>query len=371
VSGSKKEGESSVERKARILIIEDDPDYQEIIGRLCEEAASELDVKGAAISVASNLEKAQRLLQNSVKRGQPFDLVTIDINLRDRRVAPVKQRGTVEEHKEGLNFLENLKASCPETCALIVSAEVWRTGEYRHIIEALDKHASAFLEKHKLDREEFKRIVQGTLYYAEAIEHKNAKWFGSAARKWGKAKELAPKLNFPVNVGDILQAVMQNPVTGLPSGKLITDQLRLLLPQEKKDWAVLNVRIDHLADFYDYYGVTAGDAALYFTADTLKGAMGQSGATGDFLGHTLQNDFIVITSVDKVEAIREQSVTMFAEQMGKLYHFREHDRGYIEVEDKAGEKKQVPLMSLEMGIVTADDGPFSDTAELATRIAQA
>ena len=59
-----------MERKARILIIEDDPEYQEIIGRLCEEAASELDVKGTAISVASNLEKAQRLLQNSVKRGQ-------------------------------------------------------------------------------------------------------------------------------------------------------------------------------------------------------------------------------------------------------------------------------------------------------------
>jgi len=75
--------------------------------------------------------------------------------------------------------------------------------------------------------------------------------------------------------------------------------------------------------------------------------------------------------VDKVEAIREQSVTLFAEQMGKLYHFREHERGYIEVEDKRGEKEQVPLMSLEIGILTADDGPFSDTAELATRIAQA
>jgi GGDEF domain-containing protein len=343
-----------MEREARILIIEDDPDYQEIISQLCEEAASEMDVKGAAISVASNLEEAQRLLQNSVERGQSFDLVTIDINLQDL------QEGTAEERKEGLNLLENLKASCPETCALIVSGEVLRTGEYGHIIEAFDKRASAFLEKHRLDRRKFKRIVQGALSYAEAIEYKNAKWFRRAENAWEKATELAPELSFPVDVGDILHAVMQNPITGLPSGRDINNRLRRLLGQ--KEWAVLKVRIDHLDSFYDHYGITAGDGVLLFTAGILVNAMSQSKTAEDFVGHTVQNRFIIITSsVDKAEAIREQSVKTFDEQVSSHYPFKDREGGY----------KEVPLMRLEISTVTADDGPFSDVPELAEKIARA
>lgn len=347
-----------MEREARILIIEDDPDYQEIISQLCEEAASEID-KGAAISVASNLEDAQRLLQNSVKRGQPFDLVTIDINLHDFQDSMAERWGTAEEYKEGLNFLENLKASSPETCALIVSAEVHRTGEYGHIIEAFDKRASAFLEKHRLDREKFRRIVQGVLYYAEAIEYRNDKRFHRAENAWREAKELVPELNFPVNVGDILQAVRQNPITGLPSGREINDRLRRLLDQE--EWAVLKARIDDLDSFYDHYGMTAGDTVLLFTAGILMNAMSQSEAAKDFLGHTAQDRFIMITSVDKAEAIREQSVKTFDEQVSSHYHFKDREGGY----------KEVPLMRLRIGMVTADDGPFSDVPELAAKIAKA
>lgn len=340
-----------MEREARILVMEDDPEWQEIIGGLCEEAASEIH-KGTDISVASNLEEAQRLLQNSVERGQSFDLVTIDINLRDF------QDATAEEHKEGLKFLENVKASSPETCALVVSGEVERTGDYGHIIEAFEKHTSAFLEKHKLNRKEFKQVVQGALYYAEAIEYKNDQRFRRAENAWEKANELAPELNFPVNVGDILQAVMQNPITGLPSGRQISNQLRPLLRQ--KEWAVLKARIDHLDSFYDHYGITAGDAVLLFTAGILMNAMSQSGATKDFLGHMIQNRYIIVTSVDKAEAIEEQSVTTFDEQVGDHYPFKDREEGY----------KKVPLMSLRIGMVTADDGPFSDLPELAAKIAQ-
>jgi GGDEF domain-containing protein/ActR/RegA family two-component response regulator len=344
-----------MEREARILIIEDDPEWQEIIGGLCEEAASEIDGKGTAISMASSPEEAQRLLENSVERDQPFDLVTIDINLRDP-----SQDETAEERKEGLKLLENLKASSPETCALIVSGEVKRSGDYEHIIEASRKQSSDFLEKHKLDRAEFKRKFQGAFYYAEAIEYKNDNRFRRAEDAWKKATELAPELSFPVNVGDILNAVRRNPITGLPSGRLRDDQMRSLLDQ--KEWAVLTVSIDHLDPFYDHYGVNAEDAVLLLTASILKNAMRQSGAEKDFLGHTTRDRFIIITSsVEKAEDIIERSVKAFNEKVGDHYDFKDREEGY----------KEVPLMRVEIGMVTADDGPFSDLPELAATIARA
>ena len=91
-------------------------------------------------------------------------------------------------------------------------------------------------------------------------------------------------------------------------------------------------------------------------------AMSQSKTPKDFIGHTVQNRFIAITSsVDKAEAIRKQSVEAFDRQVGDHYPFKDREGGY----------KEVPLMSLKIGMVTADDGPFPDLTELAAKIADA
>jgi hypothetical protein len=47
--------------------------------------------------------------------------------------------------------------------------------------------------------------------------------------------------------------------------------------------------------------------------------------------------------------------------VGDHYDFKDRDEGY----------KEVPLMRIEIGMVTADDGPFSDVRELGARIAKA
>jgi GGDEF domain-containing protein/CheY-like chemotaxis protein len=341
-----------MERSARILIIEDDPEWREIIGGLCKEAASEID-RGTKIFVASNRPEAESLLQDSVEKNESFDLVTIDINLRP------PQDDTVEQRKEGFEFLEKLRASSPETCALIVSAEIERIGDYGQIREAFRKHACDYLEKRYLDKKEFKQTVQGALYYAEAIEYKNNERFSKAENAWKKATELAPELNFPKSIEDILEERMRDPITGLPSGRLRNDQMRSLLSQE--DWVVLKVLIDHFTDFREHYVASAGDTVLFATADILKNAMRESGAAEDFLGHTTRDRFMIITSsLDKAEDIKKKSVKAFDAQVDDHYPFKDREGGY----------KEVPVMSLRIRMVTADDGPFADVPELAARIAQ-
>src|SRR5512136_2451662 len=56
---------------------------------------------------------------------------------------------------------------------------------------------------------------------------------------------------------------LTNPTTGLPSGKLIEEQLRSLM--RKKGWALLYIGISHLEPFNDKYGFVAGDEVLRFT----------------------------------------------------------------------------------------------------------
>src|SRR5512136_2267204 len=57
---------------------------------------------------------------------------------------------------------------------------------------------------------------------------------------------------------------LTNPTTGLPSGKLIEEQLRLLM--RKKNWGVLYMGLSSLDTFTDVYGFVAGDEVLRFTA---------------------------------------------------------------------------------------------------------
>jgi hypothetical protein len=50
---------------------------------------------------------------------------------------------------------------------------------------------------------------------------------------------------------------LTSPVTGLPSSKLIEEQLREIMRRD--DWSVLYIGINHISDFNDVYGFVAGD----------------------------------------------------------------------------------------------------------------
>ena len=98
-------------------------------------------------------------------------------------------------------------------------------------------------------------------------------------------------------VGAIRRAERENltdPRSGLPAGRLIEEQLRRLLRRD--DWAMLDVRINHLDAFRDAYGFVAGDNVLRFTAMLLRDALTELGSSDDFLGQAGSDDFVVTTA---------------------------------------------------------------------------
>src|SRR5512136_2808675 len=90
---------------------------------------------------------------------------------------------------------------------------------------------------------------------------------------------------------------LTNPTTGLPSGKLIEEQLRLLM--RKADWGLLYIGLPGLEAFSDMYGFVAGDEVLRFAALVMGEAVDQLGSSEDFIGHVGGDDYIIITAADK------------------------------------------------------------------------
>ncbi len=155
---------------------------------------------------------------------------------------------------------------------------------------------------------------------------------------------------------------LTSPSTGLPSGRLIEQQLRELLRTE--NWGLFYIGIDGLSAFNEAYGFVAGEEVLRFTGMLLNEAVEELGTVNDFIGHIGGDDFIIVTQEDLVPSIRAEIVERFAAKGGTHYDFITRSQGYLIVHDDLGNEIQVPLMSLRVGALTAADGPFTDIREI-------
>lgn len=161
---------------------------------------------------------------------------------------------------------------------------------------------------------------------------------------------------------------LTSPTTGLPSGKLIEEQLRLLMRRD--DWAILYVGILHIEGFNEAYGFVAGDDVFRFAAMILNDGIEQKGTANDFVGHVSADDFIVVTDREHAADIQEYVTQRFKNEVGTFYSFRDRERGYILLQDKSGGERQAPLMALAVGLVTSEMAQFADIREI-TEIAAA
>jgi DNA-binding response OmpR family regulator len=156
---------------------------------------------------------------------------------------------------------------------------------------------------------------------------------------------------------------LTDPVTGLPSSKLIEEQLKKLLIRE--DWAILYVVINHMDAFIEVEDIVARDDILRFVAMNLNETVEAHGTSNDFIGHTSGNDFIIITVPAVGDAIKAAFTKRFDEGVPTFYDFITRQRGRVIYTDQDGNQREAPLMSLSIGVLTASDGPFSDIRMLA------
>jgi DNA-binding response OmpR family regulator len=161
---------------------------------------------------------------------------------------------------------------------------------------------------------------------------------------------------------------LTSPTTGLPSGKLIEEQLRMLM--RRKNWVILYVGINHIDGFNEAYGFVAGDDVFRFAAMVLGDGVDEHGTANDFIGHVSADDFLIITDTEHAKVIKNYVTERFRNEVGTFYSFRDRERGYIQLKDGAGGERHIPLMTLAVGVVDATTAHFADIREI-TEVAAA
>ncbi len=154
-----------------------------------------------------------------------------------------------------------------------------------------------------------------------------------------------------------------HPITNLPTAETLNDQLRMLL--STTGWALALVHINGFEAFTQSYGAIVGEDVLKFTALLLSEIDNELGAATDFVGQMVVGaDFILTSSPEKTKAICEKLITRFDNEVGLHYNYKHRKQGYLEVPDDRGVLRQTTLMSLSIGVLTSQDGPFYDIREL-------
>jgi PleD family two-component response regulator len=161
-----------------------------------------------------------------------------------------------------------------------------------------------------------------------------------------------------------------NPLTGLPGNSQIEQVLRANI-RSACPFAVCYADLNSFKAFNDVYGFTAGDKVLLFTAEVLTAAVAELGdADQDFVGHVGGDDFVVVTSPDRVEAICKRITEMFDAGAAGFYNDRDASRGGIVTVDRQGRETFVPIVAISLAVVTVPPGEFQHPAQISQTSAE-
>jgi PleD family two-component response regulator len=164
------------------------------------------------------------------------------------------------------------------------------------------------------------------------------------------------------------QQSLTDPRSGLPSGRLIEEQLRRIIRLE--GWSFMDIRIRYFDPFKEVYGFVAGDDVLRFAAMLLGEVVDEIGTVNDFIGHAGGDSFIVITNETAAPQIRKRLKDRFDTEIQSHYSFMDREQKYIVARGSDGADQHVPLMTLSIGDVSPSQYEFADIREITEMAAE-
>jgi len=150
-----------------------------------------------------------------------------------------------------------------------------------------------------------------------------------------------------------------DPVTGLPAGGLVQEQMRRLLKDPTGDWALLRFHVTGLDPLREVHGFQAANDLLRDITSLLAEALSMDKIEDDFLGYIGNDDFMVITHRNRAPSLKAEILEQFEKKRNAYYSPKDRKKGYILLKGE-----QAPMASLHVQRITPENGPFYDIRSL-------
>lgn len=154
-----------------------------------------------------------------------------------------------------------------------------------------------------------------------------------------------------------------SPSTQLPGGvaidRVITNRIA-----SGTLFAIGYADLDNFKAYNDTFGFLKGDAMIRQTARIITSAVERYGTSQDFVGHIGGDDFVFVTTPDRVEEICRAIIAEFDSLVPLYYDAATRSRGYINQIDRQGHMRRFPLVSISIGVVSNVYRPINHPAQV-------
>lgn len=159
------------------------------------------------------------------------------------------------------------------------------------------------------------------------------------------------------------QGLDANPLTRLPGNLSIESRIDRALA-DKRPLAVLYVDLNQFKAYNDAYGYDAGDRVIKALARVLVDQV-RSGGPADFIGHIGGDDFIALSTPDRMEDAARRICAEFDAAVPSFYSDEDRARGLIVSKDRQGNVREYPFLSVAVGICHNRDRVLRNFAQVA------
>ncbi|MCF6369926.1 bifunctional diguanylate cyclase/phosphodiesterase [Rhizobium halophilum] len=154
----------------------------------------------------------------------------------------------------------------------------------------------------------------------------------------------------------------QNPLTGLPGNRAISDFIQEAGRNEDDTRFFCYCDFDHFKPFNDHYGFHVGDHAISLFAALLRRYFFSDDL---FLGHVGGDDFFIGVhdwTCEELTEILERLLSDFHDDVIALYSPEEREAGRIKGRDRHGLERDFPLLRCSIGVMELPKGLLLDDA---------
>lgn len=150
-----------------------------------------------------------------------------------------------------------------------------------------------------------------------------------------------------------------NPLSGLSGNPAIEKEIKARIIA-KRIFAVLYLDIDNFKAYNDTYGFLQGDEVIKFLTELLITTVQTEGNPDDFLGHIGGDDFIAITTPERVDKICKNLIVLFDQGIHKFYSKEDSKQGFVVTVDRRGREQIFRIMSLSIAVVSNEYRPIEN-----------
>jgi DNA-binding response OmpR family regulator len=147
-----------------------------------------------------------------------------------------------------------------------------------------------------------------------------------------------------------------SPLTGLPGAK----QVELAIERHMSaspSWTLLFLDLDHFKALNDGYGFWQGNEIIRLLARIITETIRDLGNMTDFVGHVGGEDFIVLTTPDRLHPICQCILKRFASESRPFYQPEDLSRQGFLAKGRDGEQHLFPLVSLSIAALLSERIP--------------